>query len=223
MEYCKINTLFKRDGRNVIIPDEFTEDVFEVLENCLWECTEKIDGTNMRVELTKDDWGWTMVFGGRTDKANIPGQLLERMHSIFDGVNWDYIFPDVTPGTAITVYGEGYGRKIQGCGSRYIPDNVDFILFDVRIGGMWLKRDACKDIAMKIGVNIVPLMGFMTIPEAIDMVRTGFSSTIADDSTLPAEGLVLKAPCGMLDRQGRRIITKIKTKDFRDLERKSKI
>ena len=72
MEYCKINTLFMRDENNVIIPEEYTEDIFGALENCLWECTEKIDGTNMRVELVKEADGWKMAFGGRTDRAVIP-------------------------------------------------------------------------------------------------------------------------------------------------------
>lgn len=32
-----------------------------------------------------------------------------------------------------------------------------------------------------------------------------------------AEGLVLKAPCGLLNRRGKRIITKIKYCDYKDL------
>ena len=222
MEYCKINTLFMRDENNVIIPEEYTEDIFGALENCLWECTEKIDGTNMRVELVKEADGWKMAFGGRTDRAVIPPLLLARMHELFDGVDWDEVFPAINTDVPVTIYGEGYGTKIQGCGSRYIPDGVDFILFDVKVGNLWLQRCACEDIAEEIHVSIVPFIDYMTIPDAIKFVRKGFTSTISADKTLPAEGLVLKAPGGILDRRGRRIITKIKTKDFLDWERKSK-
>ena len=35
-----------------------------------------------------------------------------------------------------------------------------------------------------------------------------------------AEGLVLKAPCGLLTRTGERLITKIKYKDFQEFGRK---
>ena len=44
MEYQKINTLFLRDEKKVIIPSSFTCDEFEYLKDCKWECTEKIDG-----------------------------------------------------------------------------------------------------------------------------------------------------------------------------------
>ena len=49
MEYQKINTLFKRDVKNVIIPSQYTCEEFSYLKDCLWECTEKIDGTNIRI------------------------------------------------------------------------------------------------------------------------------------------------------------------------------
>lgn len=54
MEYQKIQTLFKRDEKNVIIPTELTLPEFGYLKDCKWEATEKIDGTNMRVELTPE-------------------------------------------------------------------------------------------------------------------------------------------------------------------------
>ena len=43
MEYPKINTLFKRDDNNIIIPSEFTIPEFTYLQNNIFECTEKID------------------------------------------------------------------------------------------------------------------------------------------------------------------------------------
>lgn len=58
-------------------------------------------------------------------------------------------------------------------------------------------------------------MGYMTIPEAIEYVKKGFKSTIAENKDYDAEGLVLKTPCGLLKRDGERLITKIKTVDFR--------
>lgn len=59
----------------------------------------------------------------------------------------------------------------------------------------------------------------MTIPEAIEFVRNGFKSTIAENKDYEAEGLVLKTPDGLLGRNGERLITKIKTKDFRQLNK----
>ena len=58
-------------------------------------------------------------------------------------------------------------------------------------------------------------MNDITIDEAIDLVRNGFKSTIAENPDYDAEGLVLKTPDGLMTRRGERIIFKIKTCDFK--------
>lgn len=218
-EYQKIQTLFKRDERNIIIPDQFTYPEFEVLKDLKWECTEKIDGTNIRIELESSgnsEDGIIMSFKGRTDKAVIPEHLLTKLNWLFDRERLMEVLniTDETQDCNITLYGEGYGAKIQK-GVNYISNDVNFILFDVKVGKWWLDRESIKDIANKLGINVVPLMGYMTIPEAIEYVKKGFKSTIAENKDYDAEGLVLKAPCGLLKRDGERLITKIKTVDFR--------
>ena len=218
-EYQKIQTLFKRDERNIIIPDQFTYPEFEVLKDLKWECTEKIDGTNIRIELESSgnpEDGIIMSFKGRTDKAIIPEHLLTKLNWLFDRERLMEVLniTDETQNCNITLYGEGYGAKIQK-GGNYISNDVNFILFDVKIGKWWLDRESIKDIADKLGINAVPLMGYMTIPEAIEYVKKGFKSTIAENKDYDAEGLVLKTPCGLLKRDGERLITKIKTVDFR--------
>lgn len=218
-EYQKIQTLFKRDERNIIIPDQFTYPEFEILKDLKWECTEKIDGTNIRIELESSgnpEDGIIMSFKGRTDKAVIPEHLLTKLNWLFDRERLMEVLniTDETQDCNITLYGEGYGAKIQK-GGNYISNDVNFILFDVKIGKWWLDRESIKDIANKLGISAVPLMGYMTIPEAIEYVKKGFKSTIAENKDYDAEGLVLKAPCGLLKRDGERLITKIKTVDFR--------
>ena len=218
-EYQKIQTLFKRDERNIIIPDQFTYPEFEVLKDLKWECTEKIDGTNIRIELASSgnsEDGIIMSFKGRTDKAIIPEHLLTKLNWLFDREHLMEALniTDETQNCNITLYGEGYGAKIQK-GGNYISNDVNFILFDVKIDKWWLDRESIKDIANKLGINVVPLMGYMTIPEAIEYVKKGFKSTIAENKDYDAEGLVLKTPCGILKRDGERLITKIKTVDFR--------
>lgn len=97
----------------------------------------------------------------------------------------------------------------------YIKNDVGFILFDVKVNNWWLNRDACQDIASKLNIPIVPFIGYMTLPEAIEYVKAGFKSVIAENKDYDAEGLVLKTPHGLQFRNGERIITKIKTVDFR--------
>lgn len=217
-KYQKIQTLFLRDDKNIIIPDQFTYPEFEYLKDNKWECTEKIDGTNIRIELDFNvhDDGVREVnanFKGRTDEATIPAHLYKRLEELFNNVNWLEIF-DITSTTSITLYGEGYGTKIQK-GGNYISSGVDFILFDVKVDKWWLQRDAVEDIANKLNIKIVPLIGYMTILEAVEYVKKGFKSTIAENKDYDAEGLVLKTTTGLLRRNGERLITKIKTVDFR--------
>lgn len=179
----------------------------------------------MRVELTPeiDENGelanLLIEFKGRTDNAQIPAHLLAKMQTLFDKNSLiECFYPcgkeDLCP---VTIFGEGYGMKIQK-GGNYIKDGVDFILFDVKVGKWWLNREACEKIASELGLKIVPLIGMMTIQEAIDYVKQGFKSTIAENKDYDAEGLVLKTPNGLLRRNGERLITKIKTVDFRKYE-----
>lgn len=214
MEYQKINTLFKRDENNIIIPTEFTLPEFDYLRKNIFECTEKIDGCNLRMEIK----GKEITFAGRTNKAQIPPHLLEYLKNTFTP---EIVFNalGVSPETGIneastcTIYGEGYGFKIQK-GSNYIKNGVGFILFDVRIDRWWLKREDCERIAEKLGCPIVPIIGYMTLTDAVKYVKGGFKSTIAENKDYDAEGLVLKTPDGLLLRNGERLITKIKTVDF---------
>ncbi len=213
MEYQKIQTLFKRDDNNIIIPSKFTLEEFEYLKDCKWECTEKIDGTNMRIEVINGG----VDYKGRTDKANIPPHLYKYMCETFPSNRViDALSKEDSPtdtNIPITIYGEGYGTKIQK-GGNYISNGVGFILFDVKVGEWWLNRKDCEDIATKLGVKIVPIIGYMTINEAIDYVKSGFKSTISENKDYDAEGLVLRTTCGLKFRNGSRIIAKIKHVDF---------
>jgi len=233
--YSKINTIFKRDlDKNsplyncILLNEPLTQPEFEALRKVKWECTEKIDGTNMSVCITplvNTDGECSVEYHGKTENANTPNHLQKKMEALFpkDKVV-EYFKANSKDGViadTIQVFGEGYGVKIQK-GGNYISNDCGFILFDVKIGKYWLTREACEKIAEDLGVPIVPLMGYMDIDEAIEFVRKGFKSTIAENKDYDAEGLVLKAPCGILARNGERIITKIKTCDFRQLEAKIK-
>lgn len=220
MEYQKINTVFKRDEDNIIIPTEYTSPVFKYLENNIFECTEKIDGTNIRIEVV----GKTITFKGRTDRAEIPSHLKKFLQETFTpeivftalGVSPEI---GINENSTCTIYGEGYGAKIQA-GGNYLGNKVGFILFDVRIDKWWLKRSDCEGIAKKLGCPIVPIIGNMTLLEAIDFVKKGFKSTIAENKDYDAEGLVLRTPDGLQFRDGQRIILKIKTCDFKKYKQK---
>ena len=222
--YQKINTLFKRDEKKIIIPSQFTCEEFYELKDLKWECTEKIDGTNIHVDIEYSmEHGLRFSFQGRTDNAVIPSHLLKKLHELFtedvimSTFNQQFASVGEDETLRISIYGEGYGMKIQKGGGNYIPNGVGFILFDVKVGQWWLGRENLEDIASKLNVPIVPLIGYMTLQEAIEFVSKGFNSIVSQTKNHGAEGLVLKTRCGLLFRNGQRIITKIKTCEFVDL------
>ena len=251
--YQKINTLYKRDINNIIMQHyEWSCPEFEYLRTLLWDASEKIDGTNMRIEVTsRIVWDepmapsfrtgveFNMVIKGKTDNAQIPPHLDKYMKETFTDIKvfaslgikeyipreewaehgWCVSKEDPTPmyekiPEKYTLYGEGYGMKIQKGGGRYLSNSVSFRGFDVKVNDTYLLRDNAMSVFEKLGADTVPYFGRMTIDDAIEMVRAGFISTISEDRTLMAEGLVLSSPLGLKNKRGERLIVKIKYGDF---------
>ena len=208
-EYHKIQTVYFRDPENnhkTLLEGTWAKPEFELLKDIDWICTEKIDGTNIRVIWD----GENVRFGGKTDNAQIPSILIGALQDVFTNENMKECFPD---SDNVCLYGEGYGKKIQN-GGNYLPDKADFILFDVKIGDWWLTRESNEDIANKLNIGIVPIIGIWKLEQAIEYVKNGFTSTIAYNRDFIAEGLVMKPKTELFNRKGERIITKIKHKDF---------
>lgn len=200
-EYHKIQSVYKRDEKtHRFIEGEWSLPEFSYLQYTGWEFTEKVDGTNIRVSNAEG----VVRVGGRTDNAQIPATLVARLQEMFPIEKFEGL-------PSLTLYGEGYGAKIQKGGGDYIPDGCSFILFDVCIDGWWLRSKDVYDIAAKLGINCVPIIGHGTLHDAIQLCRDGFASKLK--SSAP-EGLVCRPTVELRDRAGRRIITKIKLKDF---------
>lgn len=226
IEYPHIDTIFKRyrEGPNIgkIIPGEWTHPEFEYLAYNKWMGTEKVDGMNIRVcwyphepdigiQISETPCAPLLEFKGKTDKAQPYKPLWDRLNQIFTIDLMSQVFSD----QPVCLYGEGYGAGIQK-GGKYIPNGVDFILIDIRIGQWWLQYVDCIQIAERLNINIVPVIGEFTLYEAIDLVKNGFQSMWATcKDPFLAEGLVLKSHYDLRFRNGQKIITKIKTKDWR--------
>lgn len=205
IQYPKINTVWKRTKKGKIIVGQFSIPEFEYLTYNKWVYTEKINGRNQRVNW--DAGSKTLTFAGKTDKAQTPTFLSKRLEEIFTVDKLNSLFPD----TSFTLFGESFGAKIQKGGGNYIPDGVDFILFDVRIGNWWLKRKDVEDIAGKLGIKTVPIVGEGTLLEGCKLVEKGFKSLIGN---CIAEGLVMRTKIPLLSRDFKPIYAKIKHKDF---------
>ena len=205
-EYCKIQTVYKRDPatkHKTLLEGNFSTPELEYLAQNEWVFTEKIDGTNIRVQFENG----SVTFGGRTDNSQIPAFLVQKLTELFPSEKLSAVFPD---GNAC-LYGEGYGAKIQKGGGNYIPDGCGFILFDVLCGGWWLEREKVEDIAAKLDIPTVPIVGTGTLLDAVEQTRSGFESVVGD---CIAEGIVMRPKTELCDRAGRRVIAKIKHRDF---------
>lgn len=218
-KFPKIQTVYLRDPENkykTLLEGQWALPEFEYLKDNTWVFTEKIDGTNIRVMWD----GITVRFGGRTDKAQIPTFLYDRLQDLFPASTFSSIFPpDEQDGIEklydVCFYGEGYGARIQKGGGKYIPDGVDFILFDVKVGDWWLRRPDVEEVGDNFGVSLVPIIGRGCLEDAVELARRGFNSHVASDHTMIAEGLVMRPKVDLCNRRGDRIIAKIKYKDFR--------
>jgi len=207
--YHKIQSLYKRDDQGKFLP-EFTCPEFEYLRALEWDWSEKVDGTNIRVELGYyGQEGLQCRIGGRTDRAQIPADLYTRLDELFPLEKILEAFEG-----PVTLYGEGIGPKIQKGGGN-LRSSPDFVLFDVKVGSWWLKRQDIVQIADTFGVQPAPNVGVGTLEEAEVFVSNGFLSVVADTPGTQAEGLVLRPMVDLLTRGGDRIITKLKTKDYR--------
>lgn len=182
-EYLKINNIFKFDEkyRNIVGMTE----TYETLKNITWEGTEKVDGTNIRVHWD----GHRIEFAGRTDKAEIPKDLLKVLTDLFLTQEMEYVFEQLFEDKDVILYGEGYGAKIQSGGD--YSQEPKFILFDVEIDGFYLSRANVNDIANKLGLDKVPVVFTGTLEDAIDFVGKHNASTIGNGKH-EMEGLVLQ-------------------------------
>lgn len=210
--YEKIETMFRRDtnGSKKLLPGVWQNDTVRYLSALPWEWTEKVDGTNIRVMWD----GYNVTFGGRTEKAQIPPNLIARLMELFGTEEAAQLFEQTFGEREVILFGEGYGGRIQGCGSKYHTDGEDFILFDLLISGNYQPRESVERCAKTFGVKAVPVVGRGTLEQAVSFVRSNPLSLLGD---LPMEGVVCRPVYELLDRCGNRVIVKIKYKDFRDL------
>lgn len=206
-EYNKIETVYERDvnGTKKLIEGKYRNEAVEFLANNKWAFTEKIDGINIRIYWD----GHRITFGGRTERAQIPSHLVNKLSEMFLNVETEELFEQKFGEREVILFGEGYGVKIQN-GGAYRSD-VGFILFDVMIGDNYQSRESVEDIAKCFNLEIVPIIMYGTIQEAVDFVKTKPNSTIG---TAKMEGLVGRPVVEMRDRCGNRLIVKIKVCDF---------
>ena len=115
---------------------------------------EKIHGTSAHVR-----------YAPQKDPTNLVGfssggEKHDKFVALFDVEALKKAFQEIFGGAAeladstIVVYGEAYGGKQQSMGHTYGP-NLKFIVFDVRVGDVWLNVPNAEDVAKKLGLEFV--------------------------------------------------------------------
>lgn len=206
-EYEKIETLFVRDDNTKKLNEGvWRNPTIEYLKDISWEFTEKIDGTNIRIYWD----GHKVNYFGRTDKAQIPSNLMNKLIDLFGGNINEEMFEQKFGEKQVMLIGEGYGSKIQKVGNDY-RDDVSFILFDVCIDDKYLSRENVKDIANAFNIEMIPTIFVGKLQEGVDFVKKCPNSTIGNAKM---EGLVARPLKELKDGNGNRLIVKIKVCDF---------
>lgn len=207
-QYEKIETVFCRDtnGTKRLILDNYRNPTVAYLKDNMWLFTEKVDGTNIRVHWD----GHKVEFGGRTDKAQIPGPLLNKLNEMFMTTEAEELFEQTWGDKDVILFGEGYGLKIQN-GGDYRSD-VSFILFDVLVGDNYQEREWVEKTAQMFNIDVVPIVLTGTIQDGIDYVMKHPQSTMG---TAMMEGVVGRPMIELRDRRRERVIVKIKWEDFK--------
>ena len=208
--YHKIDSIFERDmaGTKKLINGKYRDDLVEYLKDNTWIFKEKVDGTNVRIYWD----GHKVSFGGRTENSQMPVSLVEILTKSFGGSENEQLFEQKFGEKEVTLYGEGYGPKIQAGGGNYRED-VGIILFDVQVGNTWLDYEDVESLATIFNVPCVPIVCEGPLQKGLDVVRTIPMSHIAK-IVRPMEGLVAIPKQRILNHMGRRVIVKIIVNDF---------
>lgn len=209
----KIENLYLRNRDTGILTDEFRRPEFGLIDR--WTMIEKIDGTNVRVTY----WpGTPPIFGGRTNRAEMPKNLMQFLKDNLTIERLEATFPHAID--KITLYGEGFGAGIQQVGKDYCEDQR-FVLFDICINDRyWLDEQAITEAAWALCCLRAPIIVPRVSKDFItSFVTAGFDSVLAwqlgADDPLPAEGIIAKPTVPLYNRKYERVMFKLKTHDLR--------
>jgi hypothetical protein len=237
MHYPKINTLWKRYGLYTKDEDKkeifekfgklpletgnYSEPGFEFVDD--WDVEEKINGTNIGIEMRERRREHIIKFHGKTKESEIPAHLLEYLKKEFtiEKLMHSLRNTNIRPwGThalpsRIIFFGEACGDKIQG--DYYNLKKPQFILFDVQHHHHWASRDTVRTIANQLNIKSAPSLGRMTENQIVEFVKSNPSSEINPEMQI--EGIIARGEAWRTMEDGSKQFAgfktlKLKCKDF---------
>lgn len=123
------------------------------------------------------------------------------------------------------IYGEAYGGKLLKMRKVY-GDALRFVVFDVRIGDVWLRVPDAERFALQCGLEFVDYALIPTTEEAINFERDRPSTQAIrngmGDNHI-REGVILRPPMELIRSDGKRIIVKHKRPEFMETQTERKV
>lgn len=215
LEYPKIGTLFDRGDKFKVDESTIRNPAFNLVD--YFYVTEKIHGQNIRVGWENDQ----VSFATRND-PNPNGMPKDLLKFLEDTFTEEKMRKEFLPMSNVTIFGEGCGAGIQKGGGNYSGTKT-FVMFDVAVVDelgftWWLEPQDVRRLAGNLGVKYVPEMGMMSKEQIVKLAKDGFNSILAAETTgvadHRAEGIIAKTVPGLLMRDGRRLMFKLKESDF---------
>lgn len=211
--YPKIPTVCVRDMSGTKkLTDEFASDALKALQEILWVGTEKIDGTNAGIVWD----GHKIGFQGRTEATAVNAKHFAYLQETFQTEEVAQIFEQKFGERPVVLFGELIGGGVQG---DIYTDKPTFIGFDLLLTAfgelpeIWANQYYKNEICEALGIMPAPIVFRGTLREAINFVK---ATPLSNGGTCLMEGLVLRPTTELRDNQGKRIICKVKAKDYVD-------
>ena len=213
-KYEKFSSPFKKDDKFLNI-----EELSQELPKGKWIVIEKIDGTNIRIILTKPEENGERVIhiGSRKLILNPSDKGSNVYLDCLKDVNLNKLreyFKDID--STVVIYGEGHGAGVQK-GGIYSPKK-SFRVFDIRIGRAYQNFDYVQKVCVDNQMNLVPIFGDVDCLHFNGFITDlkHFNETLIKGGTGgKPEGLVYKFEPVLLNKYGERLIFKSKFKDYK--------
>ena len=216
-EFQKYNDIENHYNGKIV---ERIKNTVEFAEDCVYQVTEKIDGSNMSIIISKDD----VKFARRTELLLEDEKFYgyqEVMNSVRITSFIKTVQDSIKGDTIYTFFGELFGPSIQT--RIYYGAEKKFHMFDMKVNGETMPPVFFEDYLKSICYFDlhVPILGYVkglenALAYEADLVKTAYWET--GNSNYPeaqtSEGVVLKPYEKVLYNQSSRVIFKKKNKEF---------
>ncbi len=171
-------------------------------------CLEKIHGTSAHISWKDQQLSF---FSG--------GEKHERFVALFfKEEDLEAKFKEFIGYEDAVVYGEAYGGKQQGMSATYGPD-LKFVVFDIKINGLWLALPQAVLLTEQLGLEFVAWAEVDSSTDSLNAERDKMSVQAERNgmgSDKRREGIVIRPPFEVALNNGERLITKHKNDEFKE-------